>query len=232
MDNMNKIQSIIEENSSGSSDSENDSLKIVLENNTTPKKKTKARKKSQKAQFDGSDLDKTIEETIQKCEHFTPEAAKKMLLKLIKNEHIIALSLLEAEKQEEQERSGKYSDTDDDDKKSESEIPTTPKLTRLKAKQLNKCLPVPGSLKTPKPCEDVVALIQDELRSDDEDDEYRPGDDLQSDEDFANTTVSDLESQPSTPGSALFYNEQDFESPTKNDEFKNPNSYSLSAVSN
>ena len=216
-----------------STDSESESLTID-ELKTTPKKKMKLRKKPAEllAQFDGGDLDKTIEETIQKCEHITPEAAKKMLLKLIRNEHIIALSLLEAEEQEKRERAGKSSDSEDDDKKSESDVPTTPKLTRLKAKQLNQHLPIPGALKTPEPCKDVVALIQDELKSDDEDDEYHPGDeDAQSDEDFANTTISDLESQPSTPGSALFYNEQDFDSPTKDGEFKMPSTKSLSAVS-
>lgn len=142
-----------------SSDSENNSLKIAIEETSTPKKR-KGRKTSL---FDGSTLDKTIEETIEKCENFTPDVAKKMLLKLIKNEHILALSLLKAEEDEK-----KSSDSDDDDKKSEGEAPATPKLTRLKAKQLNQKLPVPGSLKTTEPCKDVVALIQDDLKDDDE----------------------------------------------------------------
>lgn len=223
-----KAESNNQSKASESSGSDCESLTIDLENDSTPKRKTKVRRKPDQSQFDGRDLDKTIEETIQKCEHFTPEAAKKMLLKLIRNEHIIALSLLKAEEQEKRERVGKSSDSDDD-KKSESDAPTTPKLTRLKAKQLNKHLPVPGSLtKTPEPCEEVVALIQDELKSDDEDDEYHPGDEeILSDEDFANTTISDLESQPSTPGSALFYNEQDLDSPAKDGEFKVPSSLSV-----
>lgn len=208
-----------------SSDSENNSLKIAIDEAITPTK----RKGKKSLQFDGSALDKTIEETIEKCENFTPDVAKKMLLKLIKNEHILALSVLKAEEDDEK----RSSDSDDDDKKSEVEGPTTPKLTRLKAKQLNQTLPVPGSLTTPEPCEDVVALIQDELKSDDEDDEYQPcEDDALSDEDVTNTTFSDIESQPSTPGSALLYNEQDFDSPTKDGgEFKVPRSKSLSAVS-
>lgn len=66
-----------------------------------------------------------------------------------------------------------------------------------------------------------------------EDDEYQPGDEeVFSDEDVTNTTFSDIESQPSTPGSALLYNEQDFDSPTKGDsDFKVPKAKSLSAVS-
>lgn len=209
-----------------SSDSENNSLKIAIDEASLI---TPTKRKGKRMQFDGSKLDKTIEETIEKCENFTPEVAKKMLLKLIKNEHILALSLLKAEEEDDK----KSLDSDDDDKKSEVEAPTTPKLTRLKAKQLNQKLPVPGSLNTTEPCEDVVALIQDELKSDDEDDEYQPcEDDALSDEDVTNTTFSDLESQPSTPGSALLYNEQDFDSPTKDgSDFKVPKAKSLSAVS-
>lgn len=216
-----------------SSDSDVDSLQIALDAEATPKKRSKherLRKKPDMSKFDGSDLDRTIEETIEKCENFTPEVAKKMLLKLIKNEHILALSMLQAEEEEKNERVKKSSESDDD-KKSESDIPTTPKLTRLKAKQLNKTLPVPASLNTSAPCEEVVALIQDEMRSDEEDDEYQPGDEEnQSDEDVANTTFSDIESQPSTPGSALYYSEQDFDSPSKDGDFKVPKA--LSAVSN
>jgi hypothetical protein len=205
-----------------SSDSDEISLTIAIdENSSTPKRKGKKN-------FDETQLDKTIEKTIEKCENFTPDVAKKMLLKLIKNEHILALSLLKAEEEDD-----KSTDSDDDDKKSEGDAPTTPKLTRLKAKQLNQTLPVPGNLNTPEPCEEVVKLIQEELKSDDEDDEYQPcEEDALSDEDATNTTFSDIESQPSTPGSALLYNEQDFESPAKEDgEFKVPKTKSLSAVS-
>lgn len=210
-----------------SSDSDAESLKIV-ETESTPKRT----RKPKQLQFDGRTLDKTIEETMEKCQNFTPEAAKKILLKLVKNEHILALSLLKAEEQEKQERAGKFSDSDDDDKKSENDAPSTPKLTRLKAKQLNQKLPLQVSLNSSEPCEDVVALIQAEMKSDDEDDEYQPcEDDIGSDEDVTNTTFSDIESQPSTPGSALLYNEQDWESPTKVGEFKVPKQRTLSAVS-
>lgn len=212
---------------SESSDSDHESLTIALENESTPKRKGRSKTKQVK-QFDGRTLDRTIEETIEKCENITPDAAKKMLLKLIKNEHVLALSLLKAEEQENQERSKNAFESDDDDKKSEIEAPSTPKLTRLKAKQLNKTLPTPGSLTAPEPCQDVVALVQDELFSDDEDIEYQP---VQSDEDVTNTTFSDIESQPSTPGSALLYSEQDFDSPAKVNEFKVPKLQCMSAVS-
>lgn len=138
--------------------------------------------------------------------------------------------ILKAEEEEKQEHRWKTSDTDDDDKKSETEAPATPKLTRLKAKQLNHQLPLHGSLKKSEPSEEVVALIRDELKSDDEDDEYHPGDN-DSDDDFNNQTLSDIESQPSTPGSALFQSEQDIDSPMKDGDFKMPRMPSLSAVS-
>ena len=211
-----------------SSDSENDSLQIALEDEVTPKRK---KRRSSESHFDARKLDKTIEETIEKCQNITPDVAKKMLMKLIKNEHVLALSLLKAEEEEKKEQT-RSSESDDDDKKSESDMPSTPKLTRLKAKQLNHQLPMPGSLKTTEPCEDVVALINEDMRSDDEDDEYQPHEnECFSDEDVTNTTFSDIDSQPSTPGSALLYSEQDFESPNKHGDFKVPRTRTLSIVS-
>lgn len=55
----------------------------------------------------------------------------------------------------------------------DSEDPT---LTRAKAKALNK-LPLPlAPITHSEPNSEVVALIHDDLRSDDEDEEYQPGD--------------------------------------------------------
>lgn len=213
-------------NSECHSDSSENVLKID-ENEETPKRKRKSKQRKEFAK-----LDRTIEETMKKCENITPESAKKMLLKLVKNEHVLALSLLKAEEEEKRERSDnrKSSDSDGDDNKSENDVPT-PKLTRLKAKQLNRNpLPI-GPLKQTEPCEEVKALIQQELKSDDEDDEYQPNEnDIPSDEDATNTTFSDIDSQPSTPGSALLCNEQDFDSPIKDGEFKIPRT-PLTAVS-
>lgn len=51
------------------------------------------------------------------------------------------------------------------------------KLTRAKAKELNK-LPLPlVPLKHTQPDSEVIALIRDDLQSDDEDEEYQPGED-------------------------------------------------------
>lgn len=54
---------------------------------------------------------------------------------------------------------------------------TVPKLTRAKAKALNK-FPLPvAPIKHSEPDSEVVALISEELHSDDDDEEYQPGED-------------------------------------------------------
>lgn len=74
------------------------------------------------------------------------------------------------------------------------------KLTRSKAQALNKKVFNLTPLNGPKQTPEVAVLIREELKSDDEDEEYQPCDDdeLHSDDDH-NTTISDLDSQPRTP---------------------------------
>lgn len=194
----------------------------------TPKKKKRGKGKQQ-VEFELSDemknLDKTIEETIRKLNHrnLTSKVARKMLCKLVKNDHVLALALLKAEEEEEgcernQSESSEIQSCDENDKRSDKDGPVTPKLTRLKAKQLNQQLPIPGNLhETHEPDEEVVKLIQEELKSDSEDEEYQPDD---SEGDITNTTFSDVDSQPSTPGNALI-NIKELDSPIKS-EFKVP----------
>lgn len=194
----------------------------------TPKRKRR-RKNKQEISMDSEGmhkLDRTIEETISKCKNLTSETAKKMLCKLVKNDHVLALALLKAEEEDDNEKHDDSQWTDDDDRKSENEMFMTPKLTRLKAKQLNKPLTLPElSLPTQQLDEDVVKFIQEDFKSDEEDDEeYQPDD---SDGDVTNTTFSDIDSQPSTPGSSLMNNG---ESPMKDGEFKVPKT-PLTAVS-
>lgn len=209
----------MEESESNDSSSEEMQLRIA----ESPKKK---RRKQQ--MFDFDKLDKTIESTIAKCKNLTSESARKVLCKLVKNDHVLALSLLKAEEENEREKedfSNVSSSDNEDDKRSENEVELAPKLTRSKAKELNHQLPVPGSLKTPQPNEEVIKLIKEDLKSDDEEDEeYQP----ESDGEITNTTFSDIDSQPSTPGSALVNND---DSPSKSSEFKVPKP-PLSAVSN
>lgn len=201
----------MEEAEENSESSESSQLHIA----ESPKKKRRKKGKQAELNVTSMKLDKTIEETISKCKNLTSDAAKKMLCKLVKNDHVLALALLKAEEEDEVPEYNPISE-DEFDKKSE----VTPKLTRLKAKQLNKQLPIPGSLLDHhEPDEEVIKLINEELKSDDEDEEYQPEND--SDGDITNATFSDIDSQPSTPGSALLQGE-DFESPCKSGDFKMP----------
>lgn len=207
-----------------SNDSSSEELQLMIAESP---KKIRKRSAKEKMTLDFEKLDKTIEDTIAKCKNLTSESARKVLCKLVKNDHVLALALLKAEEENEREKenfSNESSSDNEDDKKSENEVELTPKLTRSKAKELNQQLPIPGSLKTPQPNEEVIKLIEEDLKSDDEEDEeYQPD----SDGEITNTTFSDIDSQPSTPGSALVNND---DSPSKNSEFKVPE-VPLSAVS-
>ncbi|XP_053692842.1 uncharacterized protein LOC128741221 [Sabethes cyaneus] len=94
------------------------------------------------------------------------------------------------------ESSREETEGDDDDDEPNRLLP---KLTRLKAKQLNK-KPLPIiPLNTPRPDAEVAALIREELGSDDDDEEYKPTEEEIHSDDDPNTTVSDVDSQPRTP---------------------------------
>lgn len=130
----------------------------------------------------------------------------------MKNEHVLALVSLQAENDDLNKTKDYSSSVNSED---ELDVPIVPKFTRQKAKQLNKKPLGFGSLKKTEPDSEVVALIQADLpeKSDDEDEEYVPGnDEIQSDEDQTMTTISDLDSQPSTPGCSLMEHDVDIES--------------------
>lgn len=105
----------------------------------------------------------------------------------MRNDHVLAFVRLKDEEFEKREMAMKKSklsmaesgdDTaethDEDDVDSER---TLPKLTRAKAKALNQ-LPLPvAPIKHSGPDSEVVALIRDEMHSDDDDEEYQPGED-------------------------------------------------------
>lgn len=60
-----------------------------------------------------------------------------------------------------------------------------------------------------EPSPEIASLICDELNSDEDDEEYQPGeDDIQSDDD-TNTTISDIDSQPRTPATPYYINDID-----------------------
>lgn len=111
---------------------------------------------------------------------------------MVRNDHVLAIVRIKGEELEKHEMAMKESklltngdgtagsrpthDEDDDDDNDIAEN-ALPKLTRAKAKALNK-FPLPvAPIKHSEPDSEVVALIQDDLHSDDDDEEYQPGED-------------------------------------------------------
>lgn len=121
---------------------------------------------------------------------------------MVKNDHVLAIVRIKGEELEKREIAMKESkmsssnevsastsstshdkknndddndgDNEDDEEEEESALP---KLTRAKAKALNK-FPLPvAPIKHSEPDSEVVALISEELHSDDDDEEYQPGED-------------------------------------------------------
>lgn len=109
--------------------------------------------------------------------------------KVVKNEHVLAIVKLKEEKMDREEQAmklGREHDQSSDSRNRTLNMSDTtieiddsadivPKLTRAKAKALNTYpLPVAPMKKSDS---GVAALIQEELHSDDDDEEYQPGED-------------------------------------------------------
>lgn len=67
---------------------------------------------------------------------------------------------------------------------------------------------------TVEPSPEIESLIRDELNSDEEDEEYQPGEDEPPSDDDTNTTISDIDSQPRTPATPYYGNDMDENSRT------------------
>uniref|UniRef100_A0A182FQW3 Uncharacterized protein n=1 Tax=Anopheles albimanus TaxID=7167 RepID=A0A182FQW3_ANOAL len=167
-------------------------------------------------------FNETFEESIRASavkNNLTPMCIKKLLKQLVVNDHVFAIVRLKEEEERNRQASlgnqsvdnnvDEFSCMDttsdnpneaDDEDEDEKNHPL-PKLTRLKAKQLNQKLISFAPLNAPP--SEVAALIRDDLNSDDDDDEYRPGEDDIPSDDETNTTISDVDSQPTTPASGL-----------------------------
>lgn len=123
-------------------------------------------------------IDPAIEKKLKQSalrNNLTHENVKNILHKVVRNDHVLAIVKLKEEELEKHEQAQKFIKLRHDE--DEDAPAALPKLTRAKAKALNK-LPLPlAPLKNTQPDSDVVALINEELRSDDDDEEYQPGDD-------------------------------------------------------
>uniref|UniRef100_A0A1A9X313 Uncharacterized protein n=1 Tax=Glossina brevipalpis TaxID=37001 RepID=A0A1A9X313_9MUSC len=173
---------------------------------------TKGRKRKQcdivtfsdfESEFEDCDLEDAVAletklRSVARKNSLTHEEMMKLLHKFVKNEHILALVTLKAEDElarekqnETEQRAIIITDT-----------PSVQKLTRAKARELNKTpvisLPL-LNVETGQP--EIAKLIQDELNSDEEDEDFTlQEEDLPSDDD-PNICASDVESYPQTPAS-------------------------------
>ncbi|XP_023301038.2 uncharacterized protein LOC111683217 [Lucilia cuprina] len=129
---------------------------------------------------------------VARTNSLTHDEMMKLLHKFVKNEHILALVTLKAEDELAREKK-----SHEERAILITENTSVPKLTRAKARELNKTpiLKLP-SLKVPEP--EIASLIKEDLHSDEEDEEYVFQEEDFSDDD-PNTTASDLESNPRTP---------------------------------
>ncbi|XP_053658027.1 uncharacterized protein LOC128707105 [Anopheles marshallii] len=199
---------------------------------TSSAPKRQIRRKRKRISFPNDNeegFDQNFEETIKTAadkNNLTPMCVKKLLKKIVVNDHVFAMVRLKEEEEATKLRTGvgknqQNDGNEDDDEKEQPE----PKLTRLKAKQL-KQMPIRiASLNEPTPDEEVAALIHQELSSDDDDEEYKPAEDETGSDEDANTTVSDVDSQPRTPVATAVSIDQDHESEvqyTKDGLFKIP----------
>uniref|UniRef100_A0A336M7N2 CSON013050 protein n=1 Tax=Culicoides sonorensis TaxID=179676 RepID=A0A336M7N2_CULSO len=156
------------------------------------KKRRRIRKSStgedEKLDLAIEDIEDTIQSCIKKNKELTPDAIKIILRKLVKNEHVLAICRL---KEEELLQKSEENGNDADDENDE----VIPKLTRAKAKQMDRKLLPLVPLKTTKTDTEVVEFLQKEIHDEDETDpEYQPEED-------PNTTISDMDSLPATPQS-------------------------------
>lgn len=102
-----------------------------------------------------------------------------VLQKVVRNDHVLAIVKLKEEELERQEQAMRGAKSVNETASNLITMEkTAPKLTRAKAKALNRYpLPVALPFKHSEPDSEVVALIREELHSDDDDEEYQPGED-------------------------------------------------------
>ncbi|ALC42813.1 mute [Drosophila busckii] len=180
------------------------------------------RRRSMDAQLGECNMDDVLEidrrlRKVAKDNSISKEDMKKVVGRVVRNDHVLALVTLKAE--DELAREKREREEEQEEKQEQrgaiiiTETPSVAKLTRAKARELN-CTPgitLPPLNNTPVDNE-VQVLINQELHSDEDDEEYAfKEEDFHSDDD-QNTTASDFDSNPCTPQTPMTANE---ESPIK-----------------
>ncbi|KAH8284640.1 hypothetical protein KR018_009506 [Drosophila ironensis] len=171
---------------------------------TPPRRARKRRRPSPNAQVDedAKEIDRRLRKVAREnC--ISSEDMHKVVRRVVRNDHVLALVTLKAEDELARER--RSLESAEQQKRGAiiiTDTPSVPKLTRAKARQLN-CTPgisLPPLNETPTDNEGIEALIREDLQSDEEDEEYTfKEDDFHSDDEGGNTTASDFDSNPCTP---------------------------------
>ncbi|XP_059607569.1 uncharacterized protein LOC132255513 [Phlebotomus argentipes] len=138
---------------------------------------------------------------VSEVKNLSPDEIRKIIKTVVSNDHVLAIVRLKEEEADEEEVEIEREAVD-----------LMPKLTRLKAKELNKQLPsiIPLTLKPPDDESETAMLLTKELDEEDADDEeYKPSvEDFLSD-DETNTSISDVDSQPATPADPVALQEEE-----------------------
>ncbi|XP_064535814.1 uncharacterized protein mute [Drosophila montana] len=163
---------------------------------------------------DAKEIDRRLRK-VARANAISSEDMHKVVRRVVRNEHVLALVTLKAEDELAREKR-EAAAADEEQQRGAiiiTETPSVPKLTRAKARELNRTpgITLPPLNETPVNNE-IEALIREDLHSDEEDEEYTfKEDDFHSDDD-PSTTASDFDSNPCTPQTPLTANE---ESPVK-----------------
>lgn len=195
-----KITPIVEPNNSSSESELMIDEASPRKNGTSPQKRHRKRSRgggggggSGEEQFE-MEIEKTIKSCMRKDKVLTPDAVKRIIRKLILNEHVLAVvKLKEEELQKRAMDKGSEADDEDDE--------VVLKLTRSKAKELDQgLLPLVPLKTTDQPDSETLKLLNAaDLHDDsDTDQSYKPDENEENDYEH-NTTISDLDSLPTTP---------------------------------
>ncbi|XP_016988795.1 uncharacterized protein LOC108051259 [Drosophila rhopaloa] len=192
-----------------------DSLRSNSSTPRRPRKRRRVDRQSLDSQVDedAKEIDRRLRK-VAKDNSISAEDMQKVVRKVVRNDHVLALVTLKAEDELAREKRVESAEQQKRGAIIITDTPSVPKLTRAKARELN-CTPGISLPQLNDTCVDndsIEALIREELHSDEEDEEYTfKEEDFQSDDD-PNTTASDFDSSPCTPQTPLTANE---DSPVK-----------------
>jgi len=145
---------------------------------STPRRPRKRRR------VDRQSIDSQVDEDVREIDRRLRKVAKensistedmqKVVRKVVRNDHVLALVTLKAEDELAREKKLESAEQQKRGAIIITDTPSVPKLTRAKARELN-CTPgisLPQLNETPTDNDGIEALIREDLHSDEEDEEY------------------------------------------------------------